>query len=227
MKYNFTIQDDVRVGLDEKLSIGRIDGDTLEQAAGYFFTIIKMLDNVRKAYDLWLDDSCDDHMGAREFLTGALSMLNLLKKTMDKTDGIVGMYISRLEIPENAENCIYQPWQYSGHSQIYDPARGIFSSLRKAGLSQDFIDRYYLDGSLLEIHEACMEIVPALVSLTKTDNPNPLEVREGIFLIEDQLRKLYVKLYVEEFDDARGLMGVMALALDKLCLPGGTGGKEY
>lgn len=216
LRYNGRIDPEIREKLREKLNIGEIDKDILDQVTSYLFTIIKLLDGMRKAYRMWLDKSQDNPVKTRDFLMGSLNILSLLKKTMESMDGIVGMYVSRLDLPRDNPDENYQPWQYHNLSRMYDPLGGTFNKLKDAGLDQDFIDKYYLDGSLMEVYETCMNILPAFYILTETGNPNPIEMREGIFFLEDSLRKMYNKLFIEEFEDVRGLMGAMQAALKKI-----------
>jgi len=216
LKFNGKPDTQLKEDLIKKLNIGGIDREVLDQVSTYLYTIINLLDGLRRAYVMWLDKSQESPVKTRDFLVGSLGILSLLKKTMERMDGIVGMYISRLDLPRKNPEENYQAWQYQDLSRIYDPLSGTFKKLRDAGLKQDFIDKYYLDGSLMEIYEKCMNILPAFSYLIETENPDPLEVREGVFILEDRLRKMYNKLYIEEFEDARGLMGVMETALKEM-----------
>ncbi|MCD4783578.1 MAG: hypothetical protein K8T10_07080 [Candidatus Eremiobacteraeota bacterium] len=216
LKYNGRIDPEIRGKLRDKLNIGRIDNDTLDQVTTYLFTIVNLLDGMRKAYSMWLDKSQDNPVKTRDFIVGSLNIMSLLKKIMERMDGIVGMYVSRLDLPRNNPDENYQPWQYDNLSRMYDPLGGTFEKLREAGLKQDFIDMYYIDGSLMEVYESCLNILPAFYILTETENPNPIEIKDGILLLEDSMRKMYNKLFIEEYEDLRGLMGVMQAALKKV-----------
>ena len=92
------IDNNMREDLREKLNIGQIDRSILQDTAGYFFAVSKMLDNIRQGYCLWLDQSSQKEVDTKDFLSGMLSMFALLKKAMDRMDGIVGLYISRLNV---------------------------------------------------------------------------------------------------------------------------------
>ena len=217
LKFQSNIDNCFAENLRHKLNIGKIDSMVLNETAGYFFTMLKMLDGFRQAYLMWLDDSVKTSVDTKEFFAGIHNMFSLFRKAKDRADGITGLYISRLELPEiQTDNKNYQPWCFSGQSNIYSPVRGIFKKLTEAGLNQDTIDRYYIDGALLEVYEICMEVLPALLNLIETDNPNPREVQEGLFVVETHIQKIYDKLFIERFDDLQGLNNVIKFALVKM-----------
>lgn len=211
MNQEIILDESIRSEIEYKLNIGGIDPETLQEAAEYFYKTAKMLDNIQKSLYIWTGGG-ESPLETGKFITGMLGMLTLMQKNMDKTDGIAGMYISRIDMDRCIISDNHQAWCYKDFTDRYAPLRGVYFQLIKAGLNQDFIDKYYLDGTLLELYEACWEVIPAVYNLAHTQNPNPLEVREGIFIIEGQLRQIYNKLYIEEFEDARGLTGVMIKA---------------
>lgn len=219
LKFDSTINEDSLNNFIARLNIGDIDLSVLNETAGYFLTVMKMLDGIRKAYHIWLEDTDTDvgKVETKDFLSASLSMFKLFKKAITRADGIVELYLTRLIIPDiPVESRNYQVWCYSGQSEVYSQVKGIFSHLINSGLSHELIDKYYLDGSLLELYECCLDIETPLKSLLETENPNPMEVKEGIFIIEDRIRILYNKLFVEEFEDLQGISGVIKFALEEM-----------
>lgn len=217
LKFDNTINEESLNRLILKLNIGDIDQPVLYETAGYFLTIMKMLDGIRKAYHIWLEDAGAEKVETKDFLAATLSMFKLFKKARSRADGIVDLYLSRLTIPNiPVESRNFQAWCYMEQSAVYSQVKGIFSHLIKSGLSHDLIDKYYLDGSLLEIYECCLDIETPLKSLLETEFPNPMEVQEGIFMVEDRIRKLSEKLFTEEFEDKQGVADVIKLALKEM-----------
>ncbi len=217
LKFDNTVNQEFLDRFIEKLNIGDIDPIILNETAGYFLTIMKMLDGIRKAYHIWLDDTGAEKVETKDFFAATLSIFKLFKKARDRADGIVDLYLNRLTIPNiPIESRNFQAWCYSGQSAVYSQVKGIFSHLIKSGLSHDLIDKYYLDGSLLELYECCLDIETPLKNLLETEYPNPLEVQEGIFLIEDRIKQLSEKLFSEEFEDEQGVFSVMKLALKEM-----------
>jgi hypothetical protein len=216
INYYETINEELRGKIEKNLNLMGTDPSILSETAHYFFSLAKMMDGLRRAYTLWLDKENNEPVGTREFFIGTLSMIKLLKKMLDNMDGIVGTYISGIEIPPDFASPGNQPWHFQGHAQNYKQMKGIFPALRDAGLSQDFIDMYYLDGTLLEVYEDCTEVIPAITALASIRQASPVEIREGIFLIENRFRNLYAKLFMERFENAYGLTGVMIEALKEL-----------
>lgn len=217
LKFDNTINEDSLVRLIDKLNIGDIDPQTLNETAGYFYNVMKMLDGMRTAFHIWLDETGDRKVETRDFFAASITIIKLFKKARNRVDGIVELYLDKLTIPDiPTETRNFQVWGYSGQSEVYSQVKGIFSHLIKSGLSHDLIDKYYLDGSLLELYECCIDIETPLKSLLETENPNPMEVREGIFFIEDRIIKLYHKLFMEEFENVQGISEVMKLALKEI-----------
>ncbi|MCE1246138.1 MAG: hypothetical protein LWY06_05800 [Firmicutes bacterium] len=213
INYYETIDEELKGKLEQKLNVTGTDPSVLGETAHYFFSLAKMMDGIRLGYVMWLDKEAEKHVDTREFFVGTLGILKLVKKLLDSMDGIVGTYISGMDVPAEFSSRESQAWHYQGNSRNYKQMTGIFPALIKSGLTQDFIDRYYLDGTLLEVYEECTELIPAIAGLGEMRAISPIELREGIFLIENRFRNLYAKLFIERFENALGLAGVLNAAL--------------
>jgi predicted DNA-binding protein YlxM (UPF0122 family) len=216
LKYDINVDESFKLKIMETLNVRDTDSYTLEETVSYLYINIQVMDRMIEGFNLWLGDRESEGMTPTDFIKAFLVMMEKFRKNMESRDGIIYDYVSRLnqnpaEIPGKV-----QPWQYEGMSGSYRHTRGIYQSLLNMGLKADFIDCYYLDGSLMEIYEDALESVSSLNNLVKTSNPGINDIRDGLLIVDERFRKLYNKLFIEQFEDVYGVFGALITALKEI-----------
>jgi hypothetical protein len=213
LKYDIIVNETFHTKLTETLNIRNIDSSILQDITSYLFVNAQVMDRIIEGFQLWLGKKDASEMHPLDFFKGLLVMAEKFRKNMERHDGIVLHYIASLESESKVLSTEMQPWQYEQASDTYKPIGGIYQALLNMGLKADFIDQYYLDGSLMEIYEDALETVTSLNNLAGTTNPSINDTRDGLMTIDERLRKMYSKFFIEQFEDLRGVCSCLVLAL--------------
>lgn len=215
IEYTPRINIDFRKRLSEKLARTGINRSLLDETTEYVYKNLEIMERIIEGFKTW---AAFREVDCVLFMKGFLVLADIFRKNTERHDGIISSYLSNFAASEklNFSDECSQPWHYEGHSGLYEGVKGIFKCLTDSGLSQDFIDNYYLDGSLLEIHETCLDTVVSMDCLLCTENPGPADLSEGLFLMEDRFRKMYNKLFIEPIEDTHGTYGAVKAALNIL-----------
>jgi hypothetical protein len=215
LKYEIIVNESFKTRMKETLDIRNIDRNILEETIDYLFINAQVMDRITEGFHLWLGRQETVEVQPVDFMKALLIMSEKFRKNMERYDGIVYSYLTLLS-PETEEiSTEMQPWQYEQTPESYKPIGGIYQALLNMGLKTDFIDMYYLDGSLMEIYEDALQNVTSLNNLINTANPSINDIRDGLITVDARFRKLYNKLFTEQFEDAHGVFSCLVLALQE------------
>ncbi|MFP4497517.1 MAG: hypothetical protein ACLFQV_04840 [Vulcanimicrobiota bacterium] len=204
-KYQVDVDEEYGKHLAWKLDLPGINDNTLESITTYFYVNAQLLDRIIEGYKIWLSDKeTEPKISNGVFFLSLLKIFDIFKEHKDRFDGIVEKYLADIDRSFTRREGEGVPWQAEGHAELHSQVKGLYKRLVEGGLKQDFIDRYYFDGNLIQIYELCIEVVCSLEYLGKTRNPSVSDVMDGLMINENKLTKLYNILFVEKFDRTRG-----------------------
>lgn len=220
LKYNSMTTGDFRKRLAERLNFGHIDKKTHKMTTGYILKNAECLERLLEGLQMWTCDELEDDVSGEVFFLSLMKIMDLYRKNMDKGQGLAEYYLSRIDLPSMKDQTENRPWSYEQQSDLYAPLGGVYSRLIRMGVKKEAIDKYYLDGNLMEIYEDVLNVLPVLKNLCLTENPSPYDVREGVFVIETRFRKLYDRFFVEQFDGQTGVYGALGEVMTNLIKKG-------
>ena len=185
------------------------DKEMVENLSVYIHDNLKVLLQVMEGLRMWSRGDVESDYSGEAMVLSLMNLMNALRRNVVEHDGIVGSFLQQYQAPNFLGNEEVRPWNHQDQSQHYQQISGIYQGLRNMGLPGEFIDRYYLDGSLLELYDDCVNLVQPYLGLCQLESPNPRDVQEGLYLLEEKTRRIVEKFFMEEYSGARGLHGCL------------------
>jgi hypothetical protein len=216
LKYQLKVNESFKESLRKKLKTTALDSEIQDCMTSYLYDNAQIMERLIEGLEMWTIETKTENSDPLVFFLGILKLMDLFKKNMEKWTGITEEYLSMLSNKDTYNITETQPWQFEGHEDAFSGLRGVHESLQKNGINQELIDRYYIDGNLLEIYDNCISTISSLSALIETKKPSINDLRDGILIVENNFRKLYYRLFIEEFDGAIGFFACLYEVIKKL-----------
>ncbi len=180
-----------------------------ESLASYLQDNLRMFMLIMEGLRMWTREKIDKEYQGEAVILSLMKLMASLRQNVIGNDGIVDSFLSQYQVPSLLGNQEARPWHFVENPDSYRQISGVFQQLRGIGLPGEFIDRYYLDGSLIELYEGCIEVTQPLLRLARMENPSPRDVWEGLNFIEEKTRRMVEKFFVDDYSGVRGIHGCL------------------